>query len=461
MDPIHTFVKHFAQARFGDLSPPVINAVKMTILDTLGAALAGSSSDAGRSIAGIAKGYGGNTGSTVVAFGNKVAPPLAALANGIMARCRELDGTHETGGGHIGVSIIPAAFALAEHTTSPTSGKDLMLAVALGIDMLCRLRMGAGKAKAIGWMAETIAPLSVAAMGAKLLGLSEKNMTDAIGVAYATCSGNVQPTIEGASSLWVPAGTAAASGILAIDLAKGGFRGPQNPLRGEFGLYPLYFRGEYDESQLLGGLGERNEILNSSLKPYPTCKYTHHAICTTLKLVEEHDLKPAQIKAVTVATSAMGAAQCGFDANGAPKTKPSTPGAAQFSYAFTLAIAIVKRRVTLEDFTENAINDPELLANAAKITTRIDPAKDALPMLYPPSDITITTTDGRVFVGCEQFVKGHPSNPFTLSDCAERFKSWSAWAATPIDSRQIQNFIDRVADLEHVEDAGELMRFLT
>ena len=163
--------------------------------------------------------------------------------------------------------------------------------------MLCRLRMGAGKAKAIGWMAETMAPLSVAAMGAKLLGLSEREMLDAVGVAYAMCSGNVQPTVEGAWSLWVPAGTAAAGGILAIDLARAGFVGPRNPLLGEFGLYQLYFRGEYDEAQLLGQLGDRNEILNSSLKPYPTCKYTHHATFTTLKLVEEHDLRPEQIKA--------------------------------------------------------------------------------------------------------------------------------------------------------------------
>jgi 2-methylcitrate dehydratase PrpD len=292
------------------------------------------------------------------------------------------------------VCIVPAAFALAESADAPVSGRTLMLGVALGVDMLCRLRMGAGKSKAIGWMAETMAPLCVAAMGSRLLGLTEDAMLDAVGVAYALCSGNVQPTVEGAWSLWVPAGTAAAGGILAIDLARGGFRGPRNPLLGEFGLYQLYFRGEYDEAQLLGQLGERNEILNSSLKPYPTCKYTHHAIYTTLKLVEEHDLKPEQVKAVTVATSAMGATQW-FDASGAPRTVPSTPGAAQFSYPFTVATAIVRRRVSLEDFTEDAIRDPELLANAGKITTRIDPSKDALPMLYPPADVTIGTTDGR------------------------------------------------------------------
>ena len=80
MDPIHTFVGHLGRARYEDLSAKVVETVKMSILDTMGAALAGSASEAGRSIARIAKGYGGGTGSTVVVHGGKVAPPLAVLA---------------------------------------------------------------------------------------------------------------------------------------------------------------------------------------------------------------------------------------------------------------------------------------------------------------------------------------------------------------------------------------------
>ncbi len=270
MDPMQKFVTHFRAARYEGLSPEVIATVKITILDTMAAALAGSASEAGRGIARVARRHGGGPpGSTLVLHGGKIAPPMAALGNGVMARCLELDGTHEGGGGHVGVCIVPAALALAESAETPVSGQRLVLGIALGVDMLCRLRMGAGKSKAIGWMAETIAPMSVAAMGSMLLGLSDETMLDAIGVAYASCSGNVQPTVEGAWSLWVPAGMAAANGLLAIDMAREGFRGPRHPLCGEFGLYRLYFRGDYDEAALLGQLGERNEITGVSLKPYP------------------------------------------------------------------------------------------------------------------------------------------------------------------------------------------------
>ncbi|MBO0738546.1 MAG: MmgE/PrpD family protein [Alphaproteobacteria bacterium] len=460
MDPIRSFVTHFCRTRYDDLSAQVVEAVKITILDTMGAALAGSSSEAGRGIARIAQRFGGVTGSTLVANDVNVAPPMAVLANGVMARCRELDGTHETGGGHVGVCIVPAAFAITETAGSPVSGRDLTVGIALGVDMLCRLRMGAGKSMAIGWMAETMAPMSVAAVGAKLLGLDEERMLDAIGVAYASCSGNVQPTVEGAWSLWVPAGTAAANGVLALEMAREGFLGSRNPLCGEFGLYRLYFRGDYDGSALLGGLGERNEITNASLKPYPTCKYTHHAIATTLRLVEENQLAPCHVKQVTVTTNTMGATQCGFDATGGPKTTPATSGAAKFSIPFTVSAAIARRRVTLDEFTEESIRDPGLLSLATRVQTRIDTAKDALPMLYPPMDVSIETTDGRVLSGCEMFVKGHPNNPFTLADCIARFRTAAAWAAHPIPSTRLERFVEMVEDLEHVDDAAGMMPLL-
>ena len=461
MDPMQAFVTHMRTARYEDLSPEIVESVKITVLDTMGAALAGSASEAGRGIARLARRHGGGaSGSTLVVHGGQVAPPMAALGNGVMARCLELDGTHETGGGHAGVCIVPAALALAESADAPVSGRTLMLGVALGVDMLCRLRMGAGKSKAIGWMAETMAPMCVAAMGSRLLGLPEDAMLDAIGLAYASCSGNVQPTVEGAWSLWTPAGTAAMNGLLAIDMAREGFRGPRHPLLGEFGLYRLYFRGDYDEAALLAELGERNEIANVSLKPYPTCKYTHHAIATALRLVETHGVGAEQVRRVTVATNSMGAAQCGFDATGAPKTAPETANAAKFSIPFTVAAAIARRRVTLAEFTDASLRDPVLRELAGRVETRVDPAKDALPMLYPPMDVTIETTDGRVLSGCEEYVKGDPRDPFTLEDCVERFLAWAAAAARPLPAADLERFVALVERLEDVKDAATLMPLL-
>ena len=156
----------------------------------------------------------------------------------------------------------------------------------------------------------------------------------------------------------------------------------------------------------------------------------------------------------------MGATQCGFDATGAPKTAPTTPGAAKFSIPFTVAAAIARRQVTLEEFTEEAIRDAALLALAARVETRIDPAKDALPMLYPPMDVRIETIDGRVIEGCEPFVKGHPQNPFTLADCVERFMTAATAAVRPLARERLERFVWMVEHLEDVTDAGEMAPLL-
>ena len=81
MDPMQKFVAHFRAARYEGLSPEVIATVKITILDTMAAALAGSASEAGRGIARVARRHGGGPpGSTLVVHGGKIAPPWPPLA---------------------------------------------------------------------------------------------------------------------------------------------------------------------------------------------------------------------------------------------------------------------------------------------------------------------------------------------------------------------------------------------
>src|SRR5262249_46884944 len=90
------------------------------------------------------------------------------------------------------------------------------------------------------------------------------------------------------------------------------------------------------------------------------------------------------------------------------------------------------------------------------VETRVDPAKDALPMLYPPMDVTIETTDGRTLSGCRPFVKGDPRDPFTFADCVDRFLTWAAAAASPLPADRLRRFVTLVENLAGVEGAGGL-----
>jgi hypothetical protein len=81
-------------------------------------------------------------------------------------------------------------------------------------------------------------------------------------------------------------------------------------------------------------------------------------------------------------------------------------------------------------------------------------------MLYPPMDVTIETTDGRILSGCEEYVKGDPRDPFTFEDCVGRFLAAAAAAARPLPSDRLERFVALAEHLEDVKDAAELMPLL-
>ena len=79
---------------------------------------------------------------------------------------------------------------MAESIPTPVNGKKLILSMAIGGDLIVRLRLAAGKAGQVGWVAETVSPFGVVASVAKLFDLSEEVIANAMGAAYAFCSGN-------------------------------------------------------------------------------------------------------------------------------------------------------------------------------------------------------------------------------------------------------------------------------
>lgn len=461
MDPIQQIVRQIVKARYEDLSSAVVEVVKKSILDTMGAAIAGSSAPAGIAVTEVVRDWGGRKDGTLAVYGGKVPVQGAILANTTMARCLELDDMHEGGGGHVSVNVVPASLVVAEWTKSHVSGKDLILAIALGSELVCRMRLAAGRNLKIGWPTESFAAFGVVACAGKMLGLNEEQILNGMGIAYNSFGGTNQAVADGTWALWLIPGTGGAGGITSVELARKGFVGTRNPLLGIFGLYPLYFRGEYDEKKLLDGFGDRWEIVDISIKPYPSCKLTHHAIYTTIGLVEKHDIRPEDVEAITVkrANSFTAKIVC-FDDRGELKHSPRRPSEAQFSLPYTMANAVVKRRLTLEDITDKAITDPGVLAISSKVKVEVDSSRDSETAQTAPVEVEIRVKGGKVFSGCEEFVKGHPRNPMSMAECIDKFKYCASYAEKPLPEKNLSVFIDKVRNLEEERNVTALMQYL-
>jgi 2-methylcitrate dehydratase PrpD len=468
-DPIVTLISYIRKTRFEDVPARVVDVVKKAIVDTVGAGIAGSSAAMGKLATEMVRDYGGRRDSTLWVYGDKVPAPEAAFANAIMARCRELDDVHEGTprvgighGGHVNAMVVPAALAAVECMARPVSGKELITAIAIGGDIIPRIRMAAGDAGRVGWEAPTISPFGVAATVGKLQGFDEALLANAMGAAYAHCSGTILSTSDGTWDVWLNAGTGARAGMIAVELARRGHQGAKSPLLGSAGLYPLYFRKEYHEDALLSGLGKEFESGNVSIKPYSSCKCTHHTIYTALEMMKKHDFRGADIERIAVRTCEYNMWLVVLNEKGEPKYAPRNLNEAQFSMPFTMATAIVKGTVFSDVLTEDTLNDPEILRLARKISVEATAEKNELMKKegYPPDDVDIYTVDGRVLRGCEQYVKGHPQNPMTFDEVVEKFERCAQLSAKPLSRKGLDGFLADVRTLEAVADVRGLIQDL-
>lgn len=457
MNLMNEICQHLMRIRYEDLSASTVEMVKKLTIDTAGVTIAGSSAEGSGSLVDLVKGWGGKEESTVLVYGGKLPAVNAALVNCTMARARDLDDVHEGGGGHLAATFVPAALILAEYAGRPVSGKELILAIALGSDLSCRLRCAMLTYR--GWIAETFAPFGVVAMGAKLLGFTEAQLVNGLGLAYSQCTTNAQAYVDGALSGRVQQGIGAKGGILATLLAQIGFTGAKDVFQGKYGFYPLYMGNEYAPESITQGLGKEFQITYTSIKPYSCCKFTHLPIYATLEIISEYNLDPREIVKVTVDTNSTCYSVTGVGEN---KYRPQNPVDAQFSIPYTVATAALRKKVFIDDFDEESIRRGDVLEFARKVVARVDPELDSRKgFLTVPNRVEVKTQKGNCYTKYVEFVKGHPKNPMSMDECIEKFHNCLRFSAKALEGSNVEMFVASICDLENVGDVRALVKLLT
>jgi len=462
MDPINTLIDYGLKLSYDMLPQHVVETVKGRVIDTLAAVIAGSSAQESRKLLNVITSWGGKEESTILVHGNRVPAPQAAFCNCTMARVWELDDVHEFAGTHASASIVPAAFALAEYSKvskgKMIDGKTFIVAIALGADTNYRVRMaGREDGPEMGWVGEAYAPLAVAMMGTRMFGLSQTTTANALGIGYAQCAGNAQANVDGAFTVALQQGFGAKAGVLAVVLADEGLTGAKDILLGKYGLYPLYLRGNFHPDILTGGLGTQFEITNATTKFYPCCQGNHAAIYGAGQLAEEHAVNPDEIDEVTIRTNTFFATILGTP----DKVRPQTIHDAQFSYYYTVASMLVKKRVGLEEFTEDAITDPRVLKVAERVKVFADEEKDKMRQLIPPMDVEIVMKDGTRYRKTVPFVKGHPNNRATWEDYMRKFDSCVRFSAKPLSQRAVDEVKQMIQGLDTMDDVTRIVSNLS
>jgi 2-methylcitrate dehydratase PrpD len=458
MAAITEFVKHFVNIKYEDIPRDAVEAVKKEVLDSLATALGGSSKEGIRELVAMVKEWGGNKQSTVIAYGFKCPAPNAAQVNGTMIHALDYDDGHQAALVHIGCVAVSTAFAVAERM-GKVSGKELITAIALGGDFLARLGMASrpgASALSSGWHPTTLfGYLSSAAIAGRIMGLDEEKMINALGLAYHQCGGAGSGVADGALAKRMGPGLAAKAGITSALMAERGITGERDPLEGRTGLFKTYMGGDYDPRILTADLGKKFEGINIGNKPYPCCGLAHACIDAALALKSRHDIDVNQVKEIMVygGQSIYGLAQ-------PPEIKktPRTVIDAQFSVPWVVATVLVKGKVTVDDFTDEAIKKPEILKVAQKINTRLEPAMNRHGV--GPGGVKIKMPDGSEYTEEVEHCLGSVERPMTLEDVKKKFRECAPCSIKPLADAKVEKVIDMVGRLEELRDATEIIRLV-
>lgn len=331
-------------------------------------------------------------------------PEHAALINGTIAHGLELDDTFEESSLHPAVVVFPALFAVAEEEGA--SYGELLIAAAVGYEVMCRVGvlLGAAESYGRGFHPTGVAgALGSAAAVANLLGLNVGQSTNAISLASNITAGSLEFLSDGSWTKRLNAGNAAASGIRAARLAQAGFTAPLTSIEGRDGFLNQYGRGQVEGRDLNLVVG--SAAWDTSIKFYPCCRYMHGGIDLLREIrAENPDLDTAAVDSIDVAVISAGASLVSL-----PRERKNTVTSAvdaQFNMPFGAALALSTGEATVADFDNAPQIAEELSELIPKVNCYTDPDVEAAFPAAWQARVRVSLIDGTVLEKSEDAFVG-------------------------------------------------------
>jgi 2-methylcitrate dehydratase PrpD len=367
----------------------------------------------------------------------------AAALNAMSANVYDFDDTHIPTIIHPTSPVAPAVFALAE--AAPLSGAQLLLAFILGVETACRVGNAVSPYHyARGWhITSTCGVFGSALAAGRLLGLDARQMKWALGSAASQAGGLVETLGTMAKSVGV--GNAARNGLLSALLAQQGFDGPAHPLEGARGFLNVMGDGP-DIASVGQGLGERWEILNNTYKPYPCGVVLNPVIEACLALSSHPQLAGGGWRGITR-----------IELTGHPLLRQRTdrPNIAtgresQVSAQHAVAVALVRGRAGLEEFSDAAVREPELKALGSTVRFKDDAAFEVDGV-----GVRVELREGPPIASKIAVARGGKSRPLSDADIEGKLRELCRHGGAAVN---LEALIESVWALDRAPDASAPMR---
>mgnify|MGYP000026502631 FL=1 len=403
--------------QYGDIPESARHTGRRLLLDTLGAAAAGSTTAASRILRDHAAAFhgAGAAGARLIFDGRRVAPQGAALAGAGTIDAVDAHDGHRLTKGHAGVTVLPALLAFTDEI-APCGGAEFLTRLVLGYEIATRAGIALHATVADYHTSGAWNALAAAAIGTRALALSPAQTAHALGIAeYYGPRSQMMRVIDHPTMLKDGSAMGAMSGVSAALLAAEGFTGA-----------PALTVAGNDVADLWRDLGQRWRIEEHYVKAYPLCRWAQPAVEAVLALRREaggDGLGAARIRRVTVHSFA--------EAVRLATRRPESTDAAQYSLPFPVAAALLRGRLGVAEIDGAGLTDPEVLALSEAMVLVEDPGYSRRFPAERWAHAEIELSDGRRLVSDPCVARGDPEAPLGDDVLTDKFHDLSAGILPP------------------------------
>ena len=413
------------------------------IVDALGAAIAGTQTEAAKIVTRWTRALGGTPTAGVIGGGFKASPATAARANGTIGHALDFDPP---------LPLLPVLLALGE--SERKSGSDVLAAYVAGFEVQSKLQSGvSAKHSAHGWHSNTVfGTFGATAAAAKLLTLDVHQTQMAFGIA-ASEAGGIRQNL-GTMAKPFHAGMAAANGITAATLAREGFSAAPDAFEGEFGVLRVFAApGEYDERLIAATFGDPWNLVAREIriKPYPCCRWAHRPLDALLALTQTHQVHADQLASI----------ECEVGAHvSAVMTYPVAHTAleAKFCLPYCLAVAVADGRAGLAQFTDSRVRDAQVQALASRVSVIHPGGESEWGGAALPCIVRLRLKNGNLLEASAGAARGDRDNPMTFDDIVDKYRDC---ARGVLPAERAERALTLVRELEGLPNLLELSSILT
>lgn len=442
-DVTRSLARYVVSAKSADLPPAVRKEASRTLLNWVGCALGGCRHETvDNAIAALAL-FSGPRQASVLGRSERLDVLHAAMMNGISSHVLDYDDTHPKTIIHPAGPVISSILALAEHR--PASGRDFVNAMVLGVEVECRIGNAVYPAHYdIGWhITGTAGVFGAAAAAGKMLGLSEQQMTWALGIA-ATQPVGLQEMFGTMTKSFHP-GRAAHNGLTAALLASRNFTSSEQSLEAQRG-WGNVLSSSRDYAKITGGLGATYEISLNTYKPFPCGVVIHPTIDGCIQLRNENKLAAGNIDRVELRVHPLVLQLTG-------RKTPQIGLEGKFSVYHAASVALIRGSVGVNEFSDETVRDPAVVALRDRVSTVVDSAihEDQVRVI-------VATKDGRRFEKFIEHAVGTLQRPMSDAGLETKFADLARGVLKP---EKVRALMDLCWKIEGLSDVSALARAAT